>query len=211
MENYQLMLDKTIREIPPGTRPRLLLHACCAPCSSYTLEYLSSYFDITLFFYNPNISPESEYLYRAEELRRLVREMPLPGRIDIVQGEYEHEKFEEISRGRESLPEGGERCRDCYRLRLTATAEYAAAGKFDYFTTTLSISPHKRADWLNEIGGELSRTYGVRYLFSDFKKRNGYKRSCELSEQYHLYRQSFCGCAYSRAEADKRRIGENNL
>lgn len=203
--NYQLMLDRTIEDIAKReARPSLLLHACCAPCSSYVLEYLSKYFDITLFFYNPNISPASEHDVRLCELERLVRDMGLD--VDIVRADYEPQKFLEISKGLENLPEASERCRRCYELRLDKTARAAAEGGFDYFTTTLSISPHKNAEWLNQIGRELSEKYEVAYLFSDFKKRGGYKRSCELSAQFALYRQDYCGCAYSKAFREKQKI-----
>ena len=198
-QNYQAMLDKILAtECGGEKRPTLLLHACCAPCSSYVLEYLVPYFEITLFFYNPNISPAEEHRVREEELRRLVREMGLSEQVKIFTGDYEPVRFEEIAKGRENLPEGGARCRDCYRLRLSESARVAAEGGFDYFTTTLSISPYKRADWLYEIGCEEGEKYGVRYLPSDFKKRNGYKRSCELSAEYGLYRQNYCGCVYSK-------------
>ncbi len=198
-QNYQLILDKTLSEIEQrGARPSLLLHACCAPCSSYVLEYLCRYFSITLFFYNPNISPLSEHDTRYAELTRLVNEMGLDKEISIIKADYEPEKFVSMAKGLEGLPEGGERCRRCYALRLEKAAQAAKAGGFDYFTTTLSISPHKNAQWLCEIGGELSEKYGISYLYSDFKKRGGYKRSCELSEIHSLYRQSFCGCVYSK-------------
>ncbi len=200
-QNYQAMLDEILAaECTEEKRPSLLLHACCAPCSSYVLEYLTPYFDITLFFYNPNISPVEEHKMREEELRRLVREMGLSERVKILVGDYEPERFEEIAEGRKTLPEGGERCRECYRLRLAKTAKIAAEGGFDYFTTTLSISPHKNAAWLNEIGNEEAEANGTKYLPSDFKKKNGYQRSCELSETYHLYRQNYCGCVYSKKE-----------
>ena len=202
------MLDKTISEIEARTdrsRPSLLLHACCAPCSSYVLEYLNKYFNITLLFYNPNISERAEHDVRYDELRRLVKEMGLGDSVDIVCSDYEPHRFLQISQGLEELPEGGARCRGCYELRLKKTAEAAKEGGFDYFTTTLSISPHKRADWLCDIGEELSKEYGVPYLFSDFKKKGGYLRSCQLSELYRLYRQDFCGCAYSKAAREKQK------
>lgn len=197
-ENYQIILDKTIREECAERRPSLLIHACCAPCSSYVLEYLSEYFDITLFFYNPNIFPKEENDYRAEELKRLVCEMGLSDRVKMIVGEYEPRKFAEIAAGLESLPEGGARCAKCYELRLGESARLAAEGGYDFYTTTLSISPYKNAEWLNSIGVAQGEKHGVRYLVSDFKKRNGYKRSCELSTQYGLYRQDFCGCEYSK-------------
>ncbi len=203
--NYQLELNRTLSEIErSGKRPRLLLHACCAPCSSYVLEYLSKYFNITLYFYNPNISPESEYVFRSEELKRLVFEMPLNGIADVVTVDYNSGEFYNIVKGYEDMPEGGARCKICYRLRLERSARYAAENGYDYFTTTLSISPYKNSEWLNSIGAELSDKYGVRYLFSDFKKKNGYKRSCELSEKYGLYRQNYCGCEYSKPQNEKK-------
>ena len=203
--NAQLLLDAELKKISEeGSRPRLLLHACCAPCSSYVLEYLSNFFDITLYFYNPNITPAEEYTYRAEELSRLVEEMGLSERTALSVSEYNSDEFYNIVKGLEDEPEGGARCARCYRLRLEASARYAAERGFDYFTTTLSISPYKNSRWLNEIGAELAEQYGVRYLFSDFKKKNGYKRSCELSEKYGLYRQDYCGCEFSRAQRDKK-------
>ena len=203
--NYSLMLEDTIKKIEKaGKRPTLLLHACCAPCSSYVLEYLSKVFDITLLFYNPNISPESEYNFRENELRRLIGEMPLPSGISVVSQNYDPQEFYNISSGLENLEEGGERCKKCYRLRLERTARIASEGGFDYFSTTLSISPYKNAEWLNTIGNEEGIKYGVSYLFSDFKKKNGYKRSCELSEQYGLYRQNYCGCEFSKKAAEEK-------
>lgn len=204
-ENYQRILDKELARIQEsGQTPRLLLHACCAPCSSYVLEYLSQYMDITLYYYNPNISPESEYRFREEELKRLVDAMPLPRPVDFLPAAYDPAAFTAIAQGLEEQPEGGVRCERCYRLRLEAAMRAAAAGGFDYVTTTLSISPYKNADKLNAIGRELSAQYGVPYLVSDFKKRNGYKRSCELSAAYSLYRQNYCGCVYSRRLAEKK-------
>ena len=200
-QNYQLILDRTIEKECANRRPSLLLHVCCAPCSSYVLEYLTRYFNITLYFYNPNISPKEENDYRQEELCRLVSEMGLDGEVKIIMGVYEPDKFYAIAQGLEELPEGGARCAKCYELRLSETARKAAEGGYDYFTTTLSISPYKKAEWLNSIGVAQGEKYGVRYLVSDFKKRNGYKRSCELSAEYSLYRQDFCGCEYSKKTA----------
>jgi len=198
-QNYQLLLDKLIEaERAQGRRPSLLLHACCAPCSSYVLEYLTQHFDVTVFFYNPNISPEEEYRFRERELIRLIGEMGLEGQVSLIRGKYRPEEFDGIARGLEELPEGGSRCAACYRLRLRETARVAAAGGFDYYTTTLSISPYKNAQWLNEIGAEEGERAGVHWLPSDFKKKNGYKRSCELSAKYGLYRQDYCGCIYSK-------------
>ncbi len=203
-QNYQLMLDDTLKAIKTsGNKPSLLLHACCAPCSSYVLEYLNEYFKITVFFYNPNITENTEYTKRSDELLRLINELPHTSEIKFIDGGYEPEKFTAIAKGMEKEPEGGRRCFECYRLRLEQSARTAKENGFDYFTTTLSISPHKNAQVLNEIGKELSDFYGIAYLFSDFKKRNGYKRSCELSETYSLYRQDYCGCIYSKKERER--------
>lgn len=206
--NYQLMLENELAKISSqGEKPSLLLHICCAPCSSYVLEYLSSHFDITLFFYNPNITSEAEYNYRIDEAKRLLCEMPLKGKVDFLQGRYDVSEFFSVAKGYEDLPEGGERCFKCYELRLRESAEFAKNNGFDYFTTTLSISPYKNAEKLNSIGKALSEEYGVKYLFSDFKKKNGYKRSIELSEKYNLYRQNFCGCIYSQMEMKRKKSG----
>lgn len=205
-ENYSIVLEKTLKEITAsGARPRLLLHSCCGPCSSYVLEYLVPFFDITAFYYNPNISPEAEFRFRAEEQKRLLAEMSLPAPVSFLLGEYEPELFYAMAKGHETEPEGGERCFSCYRLRLARTAKAAAEAGFDYFTTTLSISPHKNAQVLNEIGRELAEEYGAAYLFSDFKKKNGYRRSCQLSQEYGLYRQDYCGCVFSKQEAEARK------
>ena len=199
--NYQKELDKILENIKAeGRRPTLLLHACCAPCSSYTLEYLSEYFDITVFYYNPNISPKEEYDKRVVELNRLVSEMPLSGPVRVVPGRYDPQEFYDIARGLENVPEGGERCFKCYELRLRESAKIAAELKSDFFCTTLSISPYKNAEKLNEIGEIIAAETGISYLTSDFKKRNGYKRSIELSAEYNLYRQDYCGCVYSRRD-----------
>ena len=207
--NYQLAMERELAEIARRERrPRLLLHSCCAPCSSAVLERLTDWFDLTVFYYNPNIAPEEEFLRRAEEQRRLIAEFPHAHEIQFRCGEYESEAFEALARGLEDMPEGGERCTRCFRLRLGKTAALAAREGFDYFTTTLSISPLKDAQRLNAIGGELAEQFGVSYLFSDFKKKNGYKRSCELSLQYGLYRQDYCGCRFSQMEREKKKITE---
>lgn len=196
--NYQIILDETLKEIVDSNKkPKLLLHVCCAPCSSYVLEYLNKYFDITVFYYNPNISSESEYNKRLNEELRFVKEYPFENEIKVINGEYDNKKYEEVISGLENEKEGGARCFKCYRLRLEESAKYAKDNNYDYFTTTLTISPYKNAKVLNEIGHELSTIYGVKYLFSDFKKKNGYKRSIELSSEYNLYRQDYCGCKYS--------------
>ena len=202
--NYQRVLDAELAKLAAAkARPRLLLHACCAPCSSYTLEYLAAYFDITVLFYNPNIAPAAEYDFRAAELARYIAEAPCGAGVKLRVEPYDPTSFFGIARGLEDLPEGGERCKKCYRLRLAETARIAVAEGFDYFCTTLSISPYKRSDWLNEIGLSLEEKYGVKYLCSDFKKKGGYKRSIELSEEYGLYRQNYCGCVYSKLAREK--------
>lgn len=198
-ENYQLILDNTIKEIlKENKRPTLLLHSCCAPCSSYVLEYLSKYFKITIFYYNPNISSEEEYHKRKEEQKRFIKESNYSDDIDFIEGDYDNTKFEETIKGLELEKEGGPRCKKCYYLRLEETAKCAKDNNYDYFTTTLSISPYKNAKVLNEIGKELAEKYNIDYLFSDFKKKNGYKRSIELSAIFKLYRQDYCGCIYSK-------------
>ena len=196
--NYQIVLDKELEKLKDlAVKPKLLLHVCCAPCSSYVLEYLSNYFNITVFYYNPNISSLDEYKKRLNEEKRFVKEYPFKEDISIIDGEYDNERFEEEIKGLENEKEGGARCFKCYRLRLSKSAKYARDNNFDYFTTTLTISPYKNANKLNEIGSELEEEYGIKYLYSDFKKKNGYKRSIELSHEYNLYRQDYCGCVYS--------------
>ena len=204
-ENYQLELERELARIEAsGVRPRLLLHSCCAPCSSYVLEYLNNWFDIDLYFYNPNIAPREEFDRRVAELIRLTSSLPHEGRFEVIPGPYEEEAFLAACKGHEEDPEGGARCERCFRLRLGRTAKLAAERGSDYFATTLTISPLKNARLLNEIGEELAGQFGVPWLYSDFKKKNGYKRSCELSELYGLYRQDYCGCIFSRRERDAR-------
>ena len=201
-KNYKLLMDEEIERIKvSGKKPALLLHACCAPCSSAVLEQLKEYFDITLFFYNPNISPESEFLFRLDELKKLVDEMGMDT-TKVISPLYNPDEFYDIAKGLESLPEGSERCARCYKLRLERSFLYAKESGFDYVTTTLSISPYKNAQRLNEIGAEFSEKHGVKYLYSDFKKGDGYKRSIELSALYNLYRQNYCGCIYSKNQSD---------
>ncbi|MBQ9768468.1 MAG: epoxyqueuosine reductase QueH [Lachnospiraceae bacterium] len=205
--NYQKILDDTIAtKQKEGVVPKLLLHSCCAPCSSYVLEYLSQYFEITVLYYNPNISPASEYAARVAEQERLIKEFPAKYPISFLAGAYHPEEFYAAVKGLEDCPEGGKRCTICFELRLREAAEAAVSGGFDYFTTTLSISPLKDAERLNSIGKALAEEYGVAYLYSDFKKKNGYKRSTELSAQYGLYRQNYCGCVFSKEEQEKRRL-----
>ena len=207
MQNYSAYTEQVISRIKQsGKKPSLLLHACCAPCASYVVEYLNDYFDITLFYYNPNISPKSEYDFRLLELERFINECEVAKDVKILPSEYNDAEFYDAVKGMENLPEGDKRCRICYELRLRKTAQAALAHGFDYFATTLSISPYKNADWLNEIGKEQMNEFSVEFLFSDFKKKNGYKRSIELSQVYNLYRQDFCGCAYSKRDAEIRRL-----
>ena len=198
--NYQKELEKLIERLGKEEKaPSLLLHSCCAPCSSYVLEYLSNYFEITTFYSNPNIYPESEYTKRILEQQTLIAKMRTRHPISFMAGNYDKDRFYDMARGMEHLKEGGERCFRCYELRLRETAEVAKKCGFDYFATTLSISPLKNTPRLNEIGIRLSKEYGVEYLPSDFKKKNGYKRSIELSKKYGLYRQDYCGCEFSVA------------
>lgn len=197
--NYQKELDKIIASLD-GRVPTLLLHSCCAPCSSYTLEYLSNCFDITVYYYNPNISPKAEFDKRFNEQKRLITSLPAKHEIKLVEGDYNYSDFLDIAKGYENVKEGGERCFRCYRLRLEKSARLAKEQGFDYFCTTLSISPLKNSQKINEIGSEVAEKYGVKWLPSDFKKREGYKRSIELSREYNLYRQNFCGCVFSKKE-----------
>lgn len=202
--NYQKELDKTLEKLTKEERvPKLLLHSCCAPCSSYVLEYLSQYFEITVFYYNPNIYPESEYTKRIWEQQKLIDELPAKHPISFMAGPYDKERFYEMASGLEHVKEGGARCMKCYELRLREAAKIAKNAGVDYFTTTLSISPLKKAERLNEIGQRLGEEYEVEYLLSDFKKKNGYKRSIELSKIYGLYRQDYCGCEFSMENRDK--------
>ena len=204
--SYKDILNKELSKIKEaGIIPRLLLHSCCAPCSSYVLEYLTEYFDIIVYYYNPNISPMGEYEKRIAEQKRLISEMKFKNSVSFIEGTYNHDEFISLTRGLENLPEGGERCSLCYEMRLEAAAQKAAEINADYFTTTLSVSPYKNTAKLNTIGLKLAMEYGVPYLVSDFKKNNGYKRSIELSTEYGLYRQNFCGCIFSKKEAEERR------
>ena len=199
--NYQKELDQILEALQKeGRVPRLLLHSCCAPCSSYVLEYLSDYFEITVFYYNPNIYPEEEYYKRVEEQQMLIGKLTAAHPISFLEGMYDPERFYRMAAGLERVKEGGERCFGCYALRLKEAADKAKEGGFDYFTTTLSISPLKNAEKLNEIGEQLAREYQVLWLPNDFKKKNGYKRSTELSREYGMYRQDYCGCVFSLRE-----------
>lgn len=200
--NYQKELEKVIVQKSGGEAPTLLLHSCCAPCSSYVLEYLSEYFRITVFYYNPNIYPEEEYYKRVEEQKHLIERLLARHPIRFVEGAYDKERFYDMAKGLEQVKEGGERCFKCYELRLREAAKLAKEKGFDYFTTTLTISPLKNAAKLNEIGELLGEEYETVWLPSDFKKKNGYKRSTELSKEYGLYRQDYCGCVFSKRERE---------
>lgn len=207
--NYQKQLEEVLKRMKEeGERKRLLLHACCAPCSSYCLEYLREAFALTVFFYNPNLTEQEEYRRRVEEEKRLIALMngqEGSSQIEILEGRYEPERFLEAAKGLETCKEGGERCVRCFALRLGETARVAAEGGFDFFTTSLTISPLKNSALLNRIGAQEGERYGVRFLPSDFKKNNGYLRSTQLSRLYGLYRQNYCGCIYSKVEASDRR------
>lgn len=202
--NYQKQLDKIIEQLDKSDEtPTLLIHSCCAPCSSYVLEYLSQYFKITIFYYNPNIYPKEEYYKRVAEQQRLISQLPTKNKVDFIEGRFDDSEFYSAVKGLEHIPEGGERCFACYRLRLEETAKLAKENGFDYFTTTLSISPYKNAQKLNEISAALSEVYQVKNLPSDFKKKEGYKRSIQLSAEYGLYRQDYCGCVFSKKERER--------
>ncbi len=207
--NYQVKMEQTIKTLPKDRVPVLFLHACCAPCSSYVLETLSRYFSIRLFFYNPNIMPEKEYEYRLSEVRRLISELPLNNPVEVISGEYEPERFLSLAKGLEEEPERGERCRKCIAHRLEETVKAAKEYGSDFVTTTLSISPHKDAPFINEAGAELAAKYGAVWLYSDFKKKGGYFRSIELSKEYDLYRQDFCGCVYSKVQREREKEGHS--
>lgn len=202
--NYRLEQEKILQSLHALNPPRLMLHSCCAPCSSAVLEYLSEYFSITVFYYNPNIFPETEFRHRIDEQKRLISELPCKNKVTFIERGWQSERFYSAIKGLEHISEGGERCFACYRLRLEETAKLAAELGYDYYTTTLSISPYKNASKLNEIGEELAKKYNVMHLPADFKKKNGYKRSIELSEKYNLYRQDYCGCIFSQKERNNK-------
>lgn len=198
-KNYQLICDEQIKELTKdGKVPSLLLHSCCGPCSSYVLEYLSKYFLVTVAFFNPNIYPEEEYAKRLNTQREIICKMSFSNKVKLLEMPYNYSDFISSVKGLEGEKEGGKRCVECFKLRLFETAKTAKELGFDCFATTLSVSPHKNAELLNKIGEEAEQTFGVKYLVSDFKKREGYKRSIELSRQYNLYRQEYCGCEFSQ-------------
>ena len=198
--NYDLEMDKQIENIDKN-KNKLLLHACCAPCSSAVLERISKYFDITILYYNPNITEKEEYEKRLNEIENFVKKLNVDN-IKVLSGRYNPKEFFDMATGLEEEKERGKRCYKCYELRLRETAKVAEDLNFDYFTTTLSISPYKNSNWLNKIGKELDKEYTPTYLYADFKKKNGYKRSIELSKEYGLYRQDYCGCIYSKKERE---------
>ena len=199
--NYDNFMEEQMNHIPKGSK--LLLHACCAPCSSAVLERLSSFFEITILYYNPNITEEEEYQKRLNELHRFVDQYKSIYPVSVLDGRYQPEEWFSISLGLEDEPERGKRCFECYKLRLEETARIADSLSIPYFCTTLTLSPHKNSNWVNEIGEELDKKYNSAYLYSDFKKKNGYKRSIELSREYQLYRQDYCGCIYSKRDNNK--------
>ncbi|MBP3728000.1 MAG: epoxyqueuosine reductase QueH [Pseudobutyrivibrio sp.] len=199
--NYQKELDKLIIKFTEeGQVPSLLLHSCCAPCSSYCIEYLSQFFYVTVFYYNPNIYPDEEYYHRVKEQQRFIKEFPTKYPVKFIEGDYDKSSFYEIAKGLEKEPEKGKRCHRCYDLRLRRTAAVAKEKGFDFFSTTLTISPMKDSQVLNEIGASIGKELGINWLYSDFKKREGYKRSTEISKEYDMYRQDYCGCVYSYNE-----------
>ena len=200
--NYQKELEKIIEKLDLNSRPKLLLHACCGPCSSYVVEYLSKYFDITIYYYNPNIYPKEEYERRLNELKKFMS--IFNNNINVIEEIYNEEDYNSAVKNLEHLGEKSIRCYNCYEFRMDKAAKYARENNYDYFTTTLSISPHKNSKWINEIGSLLEQKHNIKYLYSDFKKKEGYKRSLELSKEYNLYRQDYCGCKYSKKE----RLGE---
>ena len=195
-ENYQLKLDKEIESLH-GERPELLLHSCCGPCSSYVLEYLTQYYKVTLLWYNPNIWPPEENDKRLHYQRKIINALGLKEDVSIVIPDYDHDRYLQMVSGLESEPEGGLRCTECFRMRLKEAAEAAERLGIGLYCTTLTVSPHKNAEKINTLGEEIGREHGVRFLPSDFKKRNGYKRSIELSREYDLYRQDYCGCEFA--------------
>ena len=207
--NYDLLMEEQIKNMNEGST--LLMHACCAPCSSACLERLGNYFDISILYYNPNITDKDEYLKRVEEIKKFISGFKTKYPIKLIEGRYDPKEFFEIAKGLENEPERGKRCFKCYKLRLEETAKVAEEKEFDYFCTTLTLSPYKNATWLNEIGEDLNNNYNSTYLYSDFKKKNGYKRSIELSKEFDLYRQDYCGCVYSlRDEIERKKKKTDN-
>lgn len=210
--NYQLELEKTIKEHQKnGKIPTLLLHSCCGPCSTYVLEYLSNYFKISVLYYNPNIYPSEEYFFREDEQKRLIEKMTPKYPIDFIPSDYDPKEYYSKVHGYQNEKEGGKRCELCFDLRIRQAGVVAKKMGFDYFTTTLSISPHKNSQLLNQIGAKISEEVGVDYLFSDFKKKNGFKRSVELTEEFDMYRQDYCGCIFSMREMQEKQREKEKL
>ena len=195
-ENYSVKCENILNNL--DSKKKLLLHSCCGPCSSYVISYLTNYFDITILYYNPNIYPYDEYLKRKQEQIKLINEIDCSNNLDIMDCDYDNDLYEKCIIGLENEPERGNRCMVCYNLRMEKTAKMAKEYNYDYFCTTLSVSPYKNAEWINEIGEKLQNKYNVKWLYSDFKKKDGYKQSILLSKKYNLYRQDYCGCIYSK-------------
>lgn len=199
-ENYSQICENILNNL--GGKKKLLLHSCCGPCSSYVISYLTDYFDITILYYNPNIFPYDEYLKRKDEQIRLINDIKsnIKNNIDIMDCDYDNDIYNDLVKGLENEPERGNRCKVCYRMRMEKTAIIAKENSYDYFCTTLSVSPYKNSDWINEIGKNLENKYSINWLYSDFKKKDGYKQSILLSQKYNLYRQNYCGCIYSKPQ-----------
>lgn len=196
--NYNIVMNELINSIKEGEKPNILLHSCCAPCSTEVISRLTPYFNITILYYNPNIEPKAEYEKRKKEQIKFINECSAQNKLDFMDCDYDNEAFLEIAKGLETEPEGGSRCHRCYELRMKKTAQLAKENGYDYFGTTLTVSPYKNSQVINQIGENISKLYDIKYLYSDFKKENGYKKSVEYSRQYNLYRQNFCGCHFSR-------------
>ena len=208
--NYQKEMEKIIAQNQKdGLIPHILLHSCCAPCSTHVITTLSPYFDITIFYYNPNIEPEAEYEKRKQEEIRFIKEYPSQNKLDFIDCDYDNNLYHDAIKGLEHLGERSPRCHKCYYLRLDKTAKKAKELNYDYFGTTLTVSPYKDSKILNEIGSSLSSKYGIKYLYSDFKKQNGYLHSIQLAKQYNLYRQDYCGCIYSKEEREREKQRKN--
>lgn len=201
-KTYAKLCLEELKNITPNKS--ILLHSCCAPCSSYVITFLAPYFNITILYYNPNIFPKNEYLKRKEEQIRLINSLKTPNKVDILDCDYDNEIYEKQIKGYENCPERGARCTICFKLRLEKTAELAKKNNYDYFCSTLTVSPYKNAKLINEIGNELAKKYQIKWLYSDFKKNDGYKKSIELSKKYNLYRQNYCGCIYSKKEQEEK-------
>lgn len=208
--NYQKEMEEVLKELQVDQkgRPSLVLHSCCGPCSSYVMKVLTDFFDLSLFYYNPNIHPQAEYEKRLQTQRELCEKMPFTGKLTFLSSPYDPERFFAQTKGLEEEKEGGSRCEVCFRLRLEETAKEAKRQGADFFTTTLSVSPHKNAPLLNAIGEELAKKYQVNYLVADFKKKEGYKQSVQLAKTYDLYRQDYCGCIYSLRQREEEKAAQ---